>query len=169
MTHHRPASVTALALSLLLVGCSSSGGASEPADNPGAGDIPDPCSLLSAADIEAVSSIAFQEGVFNEEQSADFQSICDYQPVDGAFPIVQVLVSPGESQISTQRASAESWLGATVDVAVAGANDAYTVAGGSLVGMAAEGYYIQVAFMTSDVAEVTEITVDLAEVVVAAL
>ena len=169
MTHHRLTDVVALVLSLALAGCSSSDDAPNTPDAAEAGDIPDPCSLLSAADIEAVSGVAFQPGVFNEDLSTDFQSICDYSPVDGVFPLVQVLVSPGEAQVATQRSTAGDMLGGTVDVTVSGASDAYAVAGGSIVGMAANGYFVQLSYMSSDVADVTSTTVSLAEVVVGAL
>ncbi|MBN2177265.1 MAG: hypothetical protein JW722_06370 [Demequinaceae bacterium] len=168
MTHPRLRGIAALALSLVLVGCSSSGAAPD-GPGPAAGPIPDPCALLDSTQIETITGVSFQEGVFNTDLSTDFQSICDWHPMDGAFPLVQVLVSPGASTVAAQRESAESIMGATVDVSVTGGDNAYTVAGGSILGMTVDDYFVQVAFMTSDLYDVSTMTGNLAEVVAATL
>jgi len=166
--------VGAFALGLTLTGCSSSDAAPSPNDSPaGSGPtagpvgIPDPCTLLSPAEIEAATGVAFQEGVFNTDISTDSQSICDWHPVDGVFPLVQVLVSPGAATVAAQRQSAEAIMGATTDVAVTGGQNAYTVAGGSILGMTVDDNFIQVSFMTADPDDVTTTTVTLAETVAA--
>ncbi len=176
MTHNRLRGVAVLALSLVLVGCSSSSETPTDTNTPtttntpaAAGAIPNPCSLLTVADIDSATGISYQPGVFDDQQSDDSHSICNFQPVDGVLPFVQVLVSPGESQIAAQRGTADDFLGGSVDVTVAGATNAYAVAGGSIVGMTVNGFFVQVSYMTSDMGEVTATTVTLAEKVASAL
>ena len=166
----------AAAACLALAGCGSSEPDAtlsddvnvSPADA-GSGSLPDPCSLLTPASISAASGIDFADGYFNDELSNDTQSICEWLPTGATFPLVQVYVSGGAEQISTQRATAESTMGVGVDVAVAGAQDAYAVAKGSILGMAVGDYFVQVSYMTTDGSDVLAITSALAADAAAAL
>jgi hypothetical protein len=166
---------------LALAGCSSSEpettftydvevpDADDPGTVPDGGSLPDPCSLLTPAAITATSGIEFADGYFNDDQSTDTQSICEWLPTDATFPLVQVYVSGGAGQISTQRATAESMMGAGVDVTVPGAQDAYAVAKGSILGMAVGDYFVQVSYMTTDGTDVLGITSALAAEAAASL
>ena len=166
---------------LALAGCSSSEPessytfdvevpvADDPGTAPDAGSLPDPCSLLTPAAISATSGIDFAEGYFNDDLSTDTQSICEWLPTDATFPLVQVYVSGGADQISTQRATAESMFGTGVDVTLPGAQDAYAVAKGSVLGMAVGDYFVQVSYMTTDGTDVLAITSALAAEAAAAL
>ena len=166
--------VTMVACLVALAGCSSSEPesaytfdvevpvADDGVDAEGAGSLPDPCSLLTPAAITASSGIEFADGYFNDDQSTETQSICEWLPTDATFPLVQVYVSGGAGQISTQRATAESMMGVAVDVTVPGAQDAYAVAKGSILGMAVGDYFVQVSYMTTDGSDVLGITLALA-------
>ena len=134
----------------------------------GSGALPDPCSLLTPADIATASGVTMADGAINGQLSNDTQSICEWKPA-GGFPFVQVIVSGTADQVTTERATADSMLGATTDVTVPGATGAYSVANGTIVGMAAGGHFLQVAFMSTNSADVSTITTALAADAVAAL
>ncbi len=143
--------------------------ATSPSPESGADDasngLPDSCSWLTASDIESVVGTAFDEGATNLDLSTDFQNICEWWAADGSVLFVQVLVTEGAASLSTQRQSAEDALGATSDVSVVGATDAYTVAGGSILGMAVGDNFVQVSLVSSSPDDVTSDTVALAEIV----
>lgn len=134
----------------------------------GSGSLPDPCSLLTPSDIVAASGVTMADGVINAQLSNDTQSICEWKPEAG-FPFVQVIVVGGADQVSTQRATAASMMGAVTDVTVPGASGAYSVANGSILGMAAGDYFLQVSYMSTGTADVSAITSALAANAVAAL
>lgn len=176
----RPGTALALILTIALAGCTSDGGSTavgndtQPPATKGSGaasssSIPDPCTLLSASDIEAASGVAVKEGVFNTTLSRDFQSVCDWKPVTGAFPVFQVLISPGADQVASQRASAQDAMGAAVDVSIPGVHDAYAVSGGIILGMATNDYFVQVSYLTSKIGDFLPITSSLSATVVSNL
>jgi len=163
---------TAACLALAACSSSDSGATGSPAAGvsaaAGSGSLPDPCSLLTPADIATASGVTMAEGAINAQLSNDTQSICEWKPA-GGFPFVQVIVSGTADQVTTERATADSMLGATTDVTVPGATGAYSVANGTIVGMAAGGHFLQVAFMSTNSADVSAITTALAADAVAAL
>ncbi|WP_291379492.1 DUF3558 family protein [Demequina sp.] len=138
---------------------------SEPED--ASGDLPDPCAWLSPSDLESAVGTTFGDGAINADLSTDFQNICEWSAADGSFLIVQVLVTEDAATVSTQRESAEDFLGETTDVSVEGATAAYTVAGGSILGMAMGDFFVQVAVMSTSTDDVTAQTVALAEIIAA--
>jgi hypothetical protein len=164
----------ATAACLALAGCSSSDSGTTSSNDvnaspaAGSGSLPDPCSLLTPSDIAAASGVTMADGVINAQLSNDTQSICEWKPESG-FPFVQVIVVGGADQVSTQRATAESMMGASADVTVPGASGAYSVANGSILGMAAGDYFVQVAYMSTSAADVSAITSVLAADAAAAL
>ncbi|SEJ67811.1 hypothetical protein [Demequina mangrovi] len=131
----------------------------------GGGDA-DVCALLGDADLEDVTGLAFDQGVFDTDLSSDLQYVCNWTHSGDTLAIVQVLVLPGVGDVVSQRDSAEEWMGATEDVEVAGATDAYSVASGSIIGMRAGDDFVQVSYMSADADDVTDMTVELAEIVV---
>jgi hypothetical protein len=164
----------ATAACLTLAGCSSADPGTTNSnqvtvsDAAGSGSLPDPCSLLTPADIATASGVTMADGVINAQLSNDTQSICEWKPEAG-FPFVQVIVVGGADQVSTQRATAASMMGAVTDVTVPGASGAYSVANGSILGMAAGDYFLQVSYMSTGTADVSAITSALAANAVAAL
>ncbi|WP_062517850.1 hypothetical protein [Demequina gelatinilytica] len=127
------------------------------------------CALVDAADLEEITGLAFDEGIFDAELSSDLQHVCNWTHTGDTLAIVQVLVLPGVGDAVSQRDSAEEWLGETADVDVAGATDAYSVAAGSIVGMRVGDDFLQVSYMSADPSDVTATTVAIAEVAVANL
>jgi hypothetical protein len=127
--------------------------------------LPDPCTWLTPGDLEAVVGTAFDAGATNTDLSTDFQNICEWSAADGSFLFVQVLVTDGGATVSTQRQTAEEFLGKSSDVSVAGASDAYAVADGSILGMAVGDRFVQVSLLSSSLEDVTDRTVALAEIV----
>jgi hypothetical protein len=163
----------ATATCLALAGCSSTepgATSSLTADvsAAGSGSLPDPCSLLTPADIADAAGVTMADGVINAELSNDTQSICEWKP-EGGFPFVQVIVVGGADQVTTQRATAESMMGAGADVTVSGARDAYAVANGTILGMAVGDYFVQVSYMSTGAADASAITSLLAADAAAAL
>ncbi len=172
-----------LSVALVVSGCGADGPASLPA---GSGDstaqpagtatsgaetgepadgLPDPCALLTPDDLESVVGTAFGDGAVNADLSTDFQSICEWSAADESFLFVQVLVTDGSASVATQRQSAQEFLGETSDVSVAGATEAYTVANGSILGMAVGGRFVQVSLLSSSIDDLTADTVALAQIV----
>lgn len=136
-----------------------SGGGTTLASNP---DLPAPCTLLTAADIEAATGQEFGDGVFNDLLSNDEFAICDWTST-GDYATVQVLVSPLDSYDS-QRASAADVFTVN-DISVAGASAAY-VAEGSVIGMRVDFGFLQVSYIPPGPGDVTEATAQLAAVAV---
>ncbi|WP_062307742.1 hypothetical protein [Demequina subtropica] len=131
-----------------------------------AGGDADVCALVDAADLEEITGLTFEEGIFDADLSSDLQYVCNWTHSGDTLAIVQVLVLPGVGDMASQRDSAEEWLGETADVEVAGATDAYSVAAGSIIGMRVGDDFVQVSFMSADASDVTNTTVEIAEVAV---
>ncbi|WP_062299596.1 DUF3558 domain-containing protein [Demequina maris] len=145
----------------------ASASATEPAtvDAAAATGLPDPCDLLSAADLEAASGVGFGGGVLAEDIATETQASCVWNAIDGPLPIVQVLVVAGADLAASQRESTEEWMGASADVDVAGATDAYAVGEGTILGMQVDDVFVEVSYMSGDEGDLTAITADIAEVV----
>jgi hypothetical protein len=142
--------VLALACSLGLAGCNSS-------------SAPNPCSLLDQGGIKEATGVAVQKGQIDAELTNDTQSTCVWRPESGDFPSIQVYLSAGGEQVTTQRADADTGYGvASVDVTIAGARDAYAAGNGSLVGMVMGDYFVQVAYLTPGTADALDKTTALA-------
>ncbi|WP_084829997.1 DUF3558 family protein [Demequina rhizosphaerae] len=167
-----------LGLAGMLAGCADGGGTAEPASSAPsavaeatapAGTLPDPCELLSAADIEAASGVAFGEGMLVEDVAAEDRASCVWNAVDSPLPIVQVLVVAGADLAASQRESAEEWMGESADVDVAGATDAYEVGQGTILGMQVGDLFVEVSFMSADEGDLTDTTVAIAELAIASM
>jgi hypothetical protein len=123
------------------------------------GDAPDPCSLLTAEDIELATGLPFDEGVFNDELSSDSQLICDWIG-SAEYATVQTLIVPMDVY-DGQMASA-SGVFALVDVDIDGADDSYATEEGSLVGMRVGALFLQVSYIPPGPGEVLDVTAALA-------
>ncbi|WP_062390003.1 hypothetical protein [Demequina iriomotensis] len=147
---------------------SSGGGASDDApasggDTAASGDR-DVCALVSPADLEEITGLTFEEGVFDTDLSSDAQLVCNWTHGGDQLAIVQVLVLPDVGDVvRSQRDTAEEWMGATTDVEVAGAADAYALASGSILGMRVGQDFVQVSYMEASGDDVTGTTVAIAE------
>jgi hypothetical protein len=155
-TRGRALGVLALACTLGLASCSSS-------------STPNACSLLDQGGIKEATGVAVQKGKIDAELTNDTQSTCVWRPETGDFPVIQVYLSAGGEQVTTQRADADTGYGvASVDVTIAGAHDAYAAGNGSLIGMAMGDYFVQVAYITPGTADALDKTTALATKVAAA-
>ncbi len=161
------AAASVLALGLSLTACSTTNASSTPTSSNVAAaansKLPDPCLMLNERLIKAAANVSLQPGKENAKLSNANQRICDWLPSSGASPYVQVLVTAGANTVTTQRSSAESSMGAATDVTVTGGDSAYTVANGSILGMAVADYFIQVTYFSGDTADVSSITTSLAK------
>jgi len=125
----------------------------------------DPCSLLTSVDIIDATGIEFGEGVYNDDLSGPYQSICDWTGTGDGFATVQVLVIASDV-LETQKASAASVFD-LVDVDIPGADAAYATSDGSLLAMRIDGEFVQVAFLVTTGEPVMPQTTTLASVVAA--
>lgn len=131
------------------------------------GDAPDPCSLLTAADLQAATGVSFGEGVFNAAMSNGPQSICDWVSSGSEFATAQVLIVAGSGGDLADAAAGASQVSPTSAVDVAGADAAYQTEEGSLLGMSLHGDFVQVAYIPPGPGNVNDATLALAAVVVA--
>lgn len=175
--------VTALVACLVLAGCESNSTASTPpmsgrptanasgtaAASPTAAKLPDPCSLLTVDQISAAVGATVQPGELDAKVSRGDQLACVWTPgPDTPYPFVQVLITAHGDQLASQRQSAQDSLGDVADVSIPGVNDAYSFAGGSTIGMAIKGYFVQVAYNDTGVNDYATPAKELATDVAAA-
>lgn len=138
-------------------------------EGPFEADVPNPCDLLTTAQIEEALGSAYEDAKPNEMQSTERQSVCEWWSTDAAGTFVQVLIKVDASSVAAERESAKEGLGATIDLEVAGATDAYSMLSGAMIGMAAGDYFVQVSNLSGDGGDQTAETLGLAEIVVAGI
>lgn len=154
--HGRILAVLGLAGALGLAGCSSD-------------STPTACSLLNQGAIEDATGVPVHKGEADAYQSDEEHSVCAWRPESGEFPVIQVYLSAGAEQVTTQRAEAGAGYGVpAVDVTIAGAQDAYAAGNGSLIGMVVGDYFVQVAIITPSTAGALDKTTALATAAAAA-
>ena len=125
----------------------------------------DPCSLLTAADLEAATGVAFGDGVYNESLSQDQQWICDWTATGSEFATAQVLIIPIPSVYESNKESAAEMLGDVEDVSIPGADAAYATADHSIIGMLVGDLFVQTAYLTTTGEDLTEAATEIATVV----
>lgn len=145
----------------LLAGCSE--------DPVFAAPVPNPCDTLTAAQVEDVLGIPFDDAKPNELLSSDTQAICEWWATGVPGTFVQVIVKVDASSVTAERESADQGLGATVDETVAGGTDAYSMLQGAMIAMAVDDYFVQVSNLSGTGGDHTADTVKLAELVAAAV
>jgi Protein of unknown function (DUF3558) len=136
---------------------------------PAGTDIPDPCALLTTDDLEAATGLTFDEGVFNQSLSSEYQSICDWTASGTDFATAQVLLAPDAGGAFETAKSGASSVFTLVDITIPGASDAYATEEGSISGMEVPGYFLQVSYLPPGPGTVLDATTDLATKAVAAL
>ncbi|MGA7096116.1 MAG: hypothetical protein WB245_00955 [Acidimicrobiia bacterium] len=134
-----------------------------------ASEIPDPCALLTPADLEAATGLTFGEGVFNESLSSDSQSICDWTSSGSEFATAQVYLAPDAGGVFDTAKNGAASAFTLVDIDVPGASAAYATEEGSISGMQVPGFYLQVSYIPSGPGNVLDATTELATEAVAAL
>lgn len=130
----------------------------------GAAGLPDPCTLLTTADIESASGVQFGDATPNDVITGEDRAACDWVSTGDEFATAQVLVyATSAGGYEEARSGAESAFGLDVtDVSVPGVSRAYAVEGGVIVGMDLGDTFLQVSFLPSDDHDVTDITTQLA-------
>ncbi|WNM28205.1 hypothetical protein RN607_04165 [Demequina capsici] len=132
-------------------------------------DLPDPCALLDPASIESVVGLAFKDGQFNAILSSTDLAVCEWYASGDSYSTVQVQVEPMTGTFDEAKATAEADYGATTDVTVPGADEAFTAQDGTVVELAAAGYLVTVLHYADEWTDLTEVTTGLAELAAANL
>ena len=166
---------------LVLAGCGSSdpsggaGGASVDPTPSGeqagqgaaarAAALPDPCTLLTTAEITAATGLEFGAAKPNNVVPGPDRAACDWVTTGSTFATAQVLLwLPTAGSYADARSQAIDIFDMSVqDVTVPGAERAYAVEGGTIVGMDLGGLYLQVSYTPSSLEDVLTITNTLAE------
>lgn len=166
--------VRACVKSLGLVGALAAGALAACSAPQSVSGVTDPCSLLTAAQIQDATGAALGQGVpESADDGSDFHR-CTWQ-VQGALPFLEVWVATGDDFFQTTRLIADAD-GGSLDVAIeiAGADEAYqtplgtnTIARiGDLVAFVG---YISEGYLTDDLTDVTPITKKITAHVIANL
>lgn len=171
----RAGMLAGVALVLALAGCGSSAadpeagsdGAGSPAEQPSVGEgtasgIPDPCTLLTPADIESITGFPVTEGVADPERQSERSALCEWTQTDDIGTVTVVLV-PGVPV--PYEDGEETGLGKTVAIEIPGATDAFSVSDGLSVGMSVDGTYVSMAFSGALDGERGDVTIALATLV----
>ncbi len=123
--------------------------------------LPDPCALLTTADLAEATGLTFGEGTYNETLSAENRAICDWIS-DDPFATAQTLIF-ANADFEGNRASAAEVSGEPLEVQVTGAARAYQTPEGSIVAMEIGEYFVQVAYIPPGPGNVNAATLALAE------
>jgi hypothetical protein len=160
-----------LAAVLAFTGCSSDPGspgtgstaggpppASASDGAPAPDGLPDPCTLLTRAEVDAATGGSFAEGAINTMVSQDHLKACDWQ--SSGVATVQALVTTVDAFDTSRKVAADTY-GSADDVSIAGAKRAYVVKGGFLIGMDMGAVFLQVSYIATG-SNVATATRDLA-------
>lgn len=170
----RAGMLAGVALVLALAGCGSpaadpeagSDGAASSAEQPSveegtASGIPDPCVLLTPADIESITGFPVTGGVADPERQSERSALCEWTQTDD-LGTVTIALAPGAPVPYEEE---ETPLGETVAIEIPGATDAFSVSDGLSVGMSVDGTYVAVAFSGALDGERADVTIALATLV----
>ena len=175
----RAGMLAGVVLVLALAGCGSpaagpgagSDGVTSPPGQPGVGEgtasgaasgIPDPCALLTPADIESITGFPVTEGVADPERQSEYSALCEWTQVDD-IGTVTIALAPG-APVPYEEGE-ETALGKTVAIEIPGASEAFSVSDGLSVGMSVDGTYVSVAFSGALDGERGDVTIALATLV----
>ncbi len=128
----------------------------------GSASLPDPCSLLTAAEISDVTGVTFAEGTYNEQLSAADRRICDWIASGSTFATAQVLITPLTDSGWQEAQTGTGQVSPVHDETVPGADRAFATEEGSIVAMDVHGLFVQVAYIPSDAGTVLTQTLALA-------
>ncbi len=166
-----PAVVMAL---LVVAGCGSGSTNAEKSGADGAatsgsdqgGSLPDPCTLLTAAEIEAATGVSFGQGAPSDIVTGKGRTACDWKSSGKEFATAQVLILDGGGSVFDLQRSSAKQLGVE-DADVPGASRAYATTEGSIVAMEVGDLFVQVAYIPSGPGAVLDKTSQLAATVAA--
>ena len=115
----------------------------------GSASLPDPCGLLTAAEISDVTGVTFGEGTYNEQLSAKDRRICDWIASGSTFATAQVLITPLTDTGWQQAQTGTGQVSPVHDETVPGADRAFATEEGSIVAMDVHGLFVQVSYIPS--------------------
>jgi len=108
-------------------------------EEPAVTAMPDPCSLLTPAQIESATGMSVGDGLAEADRQTSFSSLCEWTQTGGdkfvAVAIAPDYPIPYEDGVDDAKA-----------ISVAGASEAYTVRTGVTMGMLVDGDYVSVTF-----------------------
>jgi hypothetical protein len=141
---------------------SGAGAATTRQDAPAA--LPDPCSLLTTAEIAAASTLEFGAGTPSTVITGEDRAACDWVSTGSTFATAQVLLwRTSAGSYDDARSGMTDALGTDVsDITIPGTRHAFTVTGGTIIGMDMGGLYLQVSFLPSSNEDVLTTTTGLA-------
>jgi hypothetical protein len=144
---------------LAVAGCSSDQGSPGPGSTTGgpplaspsgggqASDgLPDPCALLTKAEVDAATGGSFAQGAINTTVSQDHLKACDWQ--SSGVAMVQALVTTVDAFDTSRQVAADTY-GSADDVSIPGAKRAYVVKDGFLIGMDMGAVFLQVSYIAT--------------------
>lgn len=105
--------------------------------------LPDPCLLLTPADIEAATGMAVSKGVADPERQTSYSSLCQWDEVGGTS-FVAVAMAP--DTVVPYEEGEDEVLGTIAAIAIPGADEAYLIRTGITLGMSVDGTYVSIAF-----------------------
>ncbi len=173
-----------VALVLALAGCSSPAGPPSGSEDAGGSTrqpipeesaaavetdtdsmIPDPCALLTPADIESMTGLPVADGLADPARQSEYSALCEWtQPDD--IGTVTLALAPG---FPVPYEEEDTPLGKTIAIEIPGASDAFSVSDGLSVGMSVDGIYVSLAFSGALDGERAEVTIALATLVASRL
>ena len=130
---------------------------------------PDPCSLWTAADLQAVTGLAFSEGVYNDTLSVNGQDICDWLTTGGALGNAQVLVLAPGLDHAFLREGTNTAFGPVTDLTITGADAAHISVDGRILGVGVGPLTLQLAYLPPGADDTGAQLIALAEIAVANL
>jgi hypothetical protein len=177
----------ALLTVLALAGCSAAGaastgastdastgaasGASSEASSPAsdqstspatAADLPDPCTLLTAAEITAATGVPFDEGKPDAKLSTPERQICNWMATGSPTVMTQVLVTALTPDGWDQAKTGTAQVNPVHDETIPGADRAFATNEGSILAMDVHGRFVQLAYFTGNTDSVLKVTKELA-------
>jgi len=130
-----------------------------------ASGIPDPCMLLTPAEIESITGFPVADGVADPERQSEYSALCEWTQADD-LGTVTIALAPGYPVPYEEE---DTPLGKTVAIEIPGASEAFSVSDGLSVGMSVDGTYVSVAFSGALNGERAEVTIALATLVASRL
>ncbi len=113
-----------------------------------AADLPDPCTLLTAAEITAATGVPFDEGKPDAKLSTPERQICNWMATGSPTVMTQVLVTALTPDGWDQAKTGTAQVNPVHDETIAGADRAFATNEGSILAMDVHGRFVQLAYFT---------------------
>lgn len=130
-------------------------------DADASGAMPDPCALLSPAEIETAAGFAVGDGAADADRQSDTKVLCEWTQT-GGDGFVAIAVAPG---YPVPFGEGETVVGTTVAIDIPGASEAYSLVTYGSVAMRVDGDYIVLSSAGSTTSKSADVTFELATLV----